>query len=137
MKNIEFNYLYRDAYNYKNKGCVIFAPSLKTEFIDELHDAINLLMEKEDFIILKKLEKEIKNILDTDEYFIINYEIDIPELFFDNHEPDGNEYDHNYHEFDYLDFTDEEVTDYQNRNIDEFIDVLKRNSKLWRGNINC
>ena len=80
MKNIEFNYLYRDAYNYKNFNSVIFAPSLKIEFIDELHDAINLLTEKEDFIILKKLEKEIKNILDTDENFIINYEIDVKKI---------------------------------------------------------
>jgi hypothetical protein len=97
MKNIKFNYLYRDAGNYKQFGFVIFSNpnSLPTESI----------------------ELEIHSKLIDGEYFIAS-QLNIASLFFEG----TNDLDHIWHEFDSIEITSENSTD--KRTIEQLINSL-------------
>lgn len=97
MKNIKFNYLYRDGGNYKQFGYIIFSNTngLTTESI----------------------ESEICSKLTYGEYFIAS-QLNIPSLFFE----DTNDLDHIWHEFDSIEITSENPKD--KRTIEQLINSL-------------
>jgi hypothetical protein len=82
-KNVKFNYLYRDAGNYKLFDSLIFTnqASLSLEYI-ELTIRKNLI--EGDFFVIEKWN--------------------VPRLSFENYLP---ELDHDYHEFESIELTDE------------------------------
>ena len=85
--NIKFNYLYRDAGNYK-----VFSDTLFTN---------------KDSTSLQEIELAIRNNLIEGEFFIPE-KWNIPRLSFDSYSP---ELDHDYHEFESLEITNENSTD--------------------------
>ncbi|MEO7211667.1 hypothetical protein [Mucilaginibacter sp.] len=85
MPNIKFNYLYRDAGNYKNYGSVVFANP----------DNISLL-DLEIFIRANLIEEQ----------WFYNHLWHVPDLHFGTWD---NELDHTYHEFESIEYTDEPV----------------------------
>lgn len=92
--NIKFNYLYRDAANYKNFGCVIFSNPTN--------------------IPIERLRTSINTYLIDGEFF--NHEsIKIPSLFFYPKNSD----DHSWHEFENIEETGDAPTD--TRTIGEFL----------------
>lgn len=92
--NIRFNYLYRDAGNYKNYGFVIFS--------------------NPNFLSFEKLSRSIISNLIDGEFF--NYKrLKIPALFFSTKNSD----DHFWHEFENIEETNEAPT--ETRTIDEFL----------------
>jgi hypothetical protein len=97
MNNIKFNYLYRDAGNYKQFGCVIFA------------NPNNLTVDL--------IKSEIYSKLIDGEFFIAS-ELNIPSLFFEN----TNDLDHIWHEFHSIENTSEISND--NRSIEELINTM-------------
>ena len=101
--NIKFNYLYRDASNYKNYNSIIFSNSENLSITD--------------------IEKMITSNL-IDQQFFVASKINIPEIFLSS-EYGFNEDDHSWHEFESLEETDEAVTDELNRNISDFVNELK------------
>lgn len=84
MHNIKFNYLYRDASNYKQFGYIVLSNSNNI--------AIDIIR-----------ENIISNLIDT-EYFFADA-LGIPSLFFD----EANEDDHLWHEFKSIEFTHEKA----------------------------
>lgn len=96
--NIKFNYLYRDASNYKNFGSIVFS---------NIH---NITLQEIHHIIMTKLY--------DGEYF--NAKIwNVPELFFEVPNSD----DHEFHEFESIEITND--TKYY-LTIEEFIsNILK------------
>lgn len=99
--NVKFEYLYRDASNYKNWGDVIF--SNKSE------------MKIED------IEVQIKNNLIDNQFFIAEH-LDIPVLYFEKYD---FEVDHNWHEFYAISTTRHIENDPRKRDIINIIDLLK------------
>jgi len=101
--NIKFNYLYRDAGNYKIFGCVIFSNQKKID--------------------LERIELEIKDNLIDKEFF---YPLDckIPVLNFDGINEEISDV---WYEFENVEFTDEHVTD--NKSIEEFLLGLQLQTK--------
>lgn len=85
--NIKFNYLYRDAGNYKEFGDIVF--------------------KNRDLKSLKEIEMAIRNNLIEGEFFIPE-KWNIPRLTFDNYSP---ELDHDYHKFESLEVTNEPPTE--------------------------
>jgi len=81
--NIKFNYLYRDAGNYKEFGETIFT--------------------NQDSKSLQEIELAIRKNLIEGEFFIPE-KWNIPRLTFDSYSP---ELDHDYHEFESVEVTDE------------------------------
>jgi hypothetical protein len=98
--NIKFNYLYRDAGNYKNYGCVIFSNPNQLE--------------------LGYIESRIKESLIDRSYFVAK-DVSVPELYF----AALNEDDHGWHEYCGIENTLEETTDGLRRGIDELIGMLE------------
>lgn len=92
--NIEFNYLYRDASNYKQFGSIIFS------------NPNNLSIDK--------VDAAIRNRLIDGEFFKHNL-FNVPSLFFNTY----NEDDHNLHEYENINITYEAPTD--KRTIEEFL----------------
>lgn len=84
--NLQFNYLYRDAGNYKVFGQVIFS--------------------NPEGLSLDHIEREIRAAL-TDQEFFDPAAWDVPRLEFDEENP---ELDHGWNEFESVEHTDEEVT---------------------------
>lgn len=103
-KNIQFNYGYSDAANYKQWGKVIFANSIH----------INVL-EPFELIIRKEL---------FDEEFFYPYQLNIPSIHFDKW---NRQLDHDWYHFVDLEFTEEPVTD--NRSFDAFLLEIKKFAK--------
>lgn len=98
--NIQFNYEYRDAGNYKEFGEVIFT--------------------NPDNLELSSLKKEIiQNLIDEVSFIAGN--IKIPQLTFENENSD----DHEWHNFLSIEITELESTDFYRRTIFEFIKDLK------------
>jgi len=91
--NIQLNYLYRDASNYKQYGNVVFSNAGNIEF-EVIKNVIG------------------RNLIDG-EFFIAD-EWDLPPLFFE----DKNEDDHQWHEFESLVLTNSEEC---STNIDELL----------------
>lgn len=99
--NIRFEYLYRDAGNFKNWGEIIFSnPSdLKIDVVTKT--AENALIEKAYFVASKA---------------------DIPDLHFEEY---NKQLDHDWHEAHSFTSTDEPPNDVRKRNIEEFIASLR------------
>ncbi len=95
--NIQFNYLYRDASNYKNYGAVIFTNPNNLSVAD--------------------IEGQIKQYLIDGEFFDITG-LGIPHLYFDNLIED----DHTWREFVSVEVIGEDPTD--GRGIEEFLNIL-------------
>ena len=104
--NIKFNYLYRDASNYKTFNSIIF-PNPQN-------------------IPLQELEEKITQNLIDHQYFMAS-KINIPEIFLSD-EYGLSEDDHAWHEFEDIEMTDEIPNDKFKRNIHEFVENLKSNA---------
>jgi hypothetical protein len=105
--NTRFEYLYRNASNYKQWGAVVFAG-----LADEA------------------LERRLAATLESFEFFIAD-QVHLPELFFQ----DGlaPEEDKCWHEFSGLELTTEEPTDAQQRTIEAFVTECETASRAgWR-----
>ena len=101
--NIRFEYLYRDAGNYKNWGQVVF--------------------ENPNCVPVIELEKFLVSDLFEQLYFIAK-SIGLPDLYF----PDYNlELDHGFHEFYAIAETGETSDDSQGRSIEQLIESIKSN----------
>lgn len=104
--NVQFEYLYRDAGNFKNWGEIVFSNpnNIGAETLAALaHEArrINCL------------------------YFVAS-EIGVPDLHFPEQ---VKEIDHDWHEVHALHFTDNPPNDPQARDIETFIELLQRVSQ--------
>lgn len=99
MKNILFEYLYRDGANYKNHGYVIFS---NNEYLD-----------------LNIIEKKLRdNMLDGEWFCASKWQL--PDLHFEKWDC---ETDHPYHELSFLQYTSDNPTD--NRDISLFLTQLE------------
>lgn len=87
INNIKFNYLYRDAGNYKEFGETIFT-NQESKSLQEIELAIR------------------KNLIEGE--FFIPEKWNILRLTFDSYSP---ELDHDYHEFESVEVTDENPTE--------------------------
>lgn len=103
--NIKFNYLYRDAGNYKINGSIIFPNPENLSVIE--------------------LEKEIRSCLIDSEFFD-PHDFYIPKLELSDF-PYDSELDHSWHEFDSIEETDDVTTD--NRSIQGFIALATKIKK--------
>lgn len=103
--NIKFNYLYRDAGNYKNFNSIVFSnpnchkpeeikPDIRNNFIDNIYFEAKIIF--------------------------------IPELFFE----DQNADDHEWHELIEIENTTDKMNDLHNRTIDTFIQDIKSYHKI-------
>jgi hypothetical protein len=99
--NVLFEYLYRDAGNYKNWGNVIFS-NPQNESIEDLILRLRLHLIDETYFVAKKAR--------------------VPDLHFNDYD---EELDHGWHEFDSLECTSESPTDVAGRDINQFILDLK------------
>lgn len=99
--NICFEYLYRDAGNFKNWGEVVFANpnNLKPDELNSL----------------------VENLL-IDHLYFVTEKADVPSLYFDKH---VSYLDHDWHEFSRFSVTEEIASDSLGRDIDVFIESLK------------
>ena len=105
--NTRFNYLYRDASNYKSWGEVVFSGC------DSARGS-----------------QRIRAALDGGEFFIAD-QIRIPERFFDGWPQYAD--DHCFHEFDSLEPTDEPADDLVGRSITEFVSEVEQAGRTgWR-----
>ena len=100
---IRFNYLYRDASNYKEWGSVDFTNPEK--------------------LALNEIEQSLRKNFDQGELFIA-HQIKIPELFFYAAEP-ITEDDHCYHEFGSLEEIDTAASETPSRSISDFINTIE------------
>lgn len=100
--NVRFEYLYRDAGNYKNWGDAIFS-NVKN------HD-------------VPSLEQQVRESLIDGEFFVAEA-AEVPVLRFPEY---VRSLDHDWHEFYGLVPTEEIVSDVKNRSIDDFIKILSR-----------
>ena len=104
--NICFQYLYRDAGNFKNWGEVVFSNRNN-------HDA-------------RQLEKQARNVLIDSEFFVAD-KADIPSLQFQEYiEP----LDHDWHEFHSFQLSTDKPNDPCSRDIVVFIESLRDASKI-------
>jgi hypothetical protein len=99
--NIKFNYLYRDAANYKQFGSIVFTNASGKSSAS--------------------LEAELRSVLIDSEFFEAN-RVDIPDLYADDWDHD---IDHGWHEFDELEETQELCDDLLNRDFSEFLKQLR------------
>lgn len=103
--NVCFNYLYRDAGNFKNWSEVIFTNKTDTE--------------------LNLLELQIRNFLIDGEFFVAE-EVDLKKLYFPKY---IKKLDHDWHEFHSIETTEETLNDKNKRDIIDFIEYLKVSCK--------
>ncbi len=96
--NIKFEYLYRDAANYKNWGDVIFNNVSGSD--------------------INALESKLRGVLIDGEFFVVK-DFDVPDLRFPEH---VDELDHDWHAFHALECTEEPPNDIRNRDILEFVE---------------
>lgn len=102
MSNVVFNYLYRDASNYKNYG--------------------NIILENPDNLTIEEATKRIRKTLICGENFIAS-QIDVPEIFLWLTSEFNVEDDHYYHEFSGIEETELSATD--ERTLSDFISKLE------------
>lgn len=98
--NLRFEYLYRDAGNYKNWGDVVFLN-------EHNHDAD----------VMEQLTR--KTLIDGE--FFVAEKAEIPDLKFKTY---VSSLDHDWHEFHSLTPTQEQVNDPNSRDITEFVELL-------------
>ena len=104
MKNIQLNYRYRDADNYKQFGAVVFS------------NPRGMSVEEATALLLPKLISE--------EFFIPD-DWGLPRLHASPYNP---EVDHEWHEFEEFEETEEDITD--GREIREFLDSVVKSYEL-------
>lgn len=102
--NVELEYVYRDAGNYKNFGTVIFC-NRKSYSIEWL-------------------EKEIEKWLIDREFFIAE-QIKVPTLYFTDYAY-SPALDHEWHQFLGIRLSEEKSNDTYNRDIDDMLHLLQR-----------
>jgi len=110
MKNIKFNYLYRDGANFKSWGEVIFSNPEKLTLIE--------------------IESKLIDAFLPDKLFIAS-QVSLPEefLFADG---EFTKFDHCFHEFDCVEVCQENPTDKLNRSITGFLkDVELASQHGW------
>jgi hypothetical protein len=105
MPNIQFNYLYRDAGNYKKYDSVIFA--------------------NPDNIELSELETLIRSKLIDHEWFYVD-QWKVPDLHFGTWD---NELDHTFHEFESIEYTEEAAN--TEIALAEFMGLIKSVRNCW------
>lgn len=99
--NIRFEYLYRDAGNFKNWGEVVFSNP---------HD-----------IPANTIASMADQVLIDSAYFVAS-KADIPDLHFAEHD---EELDHGWHEVHAFRYTNDPPNDVRDRNIEEFVESLR------------
>ncbi|HXQ26789.1 MAG TPA: hypothetical protein VN822_10310 [Candidatus Acidoferrales bacterium] len=104
MDNIKFNYLYRDAGNYKNWAEVVFS--------------------NPDRLTVEATTKALRDAFLQDGLFIA-HQVRVPETFFST-EGDATSDDHCFHEFDTVEISLEIPNDPHKRSISQFIAEVKR-----------
>jgi hypothetical protein len=107
MDNIKFNYLYRDAGNYKKWAEVVFS--------------------NPDRLTLESMTAALRDTFLQDGLFIA-HQVRLPEAFFST-EGDATSDDHCFHEFDVAEITLEAPNDSQSRSISQFIAEVKREAR--------
>jgi hypothetical protein len=109
MPNARFEYLYRDASNYKAWGSVVFAGKTTDD-----------------------LTRGLLRALESSEFFIA-HQVRIPELFTDLQSWPLEQDDHCWHEFSCIESTSEAANDRYGRSIEEFIAEVEQQSALgWQ-----
>lgn len=103
--NVCFEYLYRDAANYKSWGEVIFR--------------------NESDLDILKVEERIRAALIDREFFVAE-KVGVPVLYFESRD---DELDHQWHEYSTATLSDGPITDIANRDISEFVNLLNAASK--------
>ena len=98
--NVKLTYLYRDAANYKARGQVTFSNC--------------------EGLSLAEIERSLTACL-IDGMFFIASQVSIPEVFLFYKYP-FSEDDHLFHEFDSVEYTREQVTDFEGRSVKRFIE---------------
>ena len=109
MANIKFNYLYRDAGNYKRWGSVVFSNAEETA--------------------LSSVAAHLRNTFSKENFFVA-HQIRVPEVFFYTR-GNATSDDHCFHEFDKVEETLEPPNDLHSRTIREFL--AEAQSKAKRG----
>ena len=104
--NVRFEYLYRDAGNYKNWGEVVFSNprSVSADIVTAMAEQVLI-----------------------DCAFFVATKADVPDLHFADHDED---LDHGWHEVHAFRLTDDSPNDVRSRNIEEFIDSLRSASTV-------
>ena len=111
MKNIKFNYLYRDGSNYKSWGEVIFS--------------------NPENLTVNEIAERLLDAFLPDKQFIV-HQISIPEKFLFIDEKITRD-DHCYHEFDCIEVCQEYPTDLLKRSIADFLQEVEISSKQgWK-----
>ncbi len=109
--NVRFNYLYRDAGNYKSWGAVIFR--------------------NPDGLPISEIESRLRKAFFQYDLFIAG-QIGVLEVFLYD-KSDATEDDVCFHEFDSVEFTNEVPTDAMDRTAAEFLEVVELSSKMgWK-----
>ncbi len=98
--NVKFEYLYRDAGNFKQWGEVIFSNE----------NGLNVL----------DIDRSIRECLIDQEFFIAE-KLNVPVLYFSIFNP---ELDHGWHEFGSVMDCENEATDLKNRDISDFLRIV-------------
>jgi hypothetical protein len=112
MNNVRFNYLYRDASNYLQRGAVVFAGA--------------------NGFSLPDVEVRLRRALISDSTFAA-HQLRLPELFLFAEEAPSPD-DHCLHEFFGLEATTDQPDDQFNRRFAEFLDEVERASREgWTG----
>jgi hypothetical protein len=104
--NVRFEYLYRDAGNFKNWGEIVFSNPRNINA-----DLVASMAEK---------------VLIDQAYFLAS-KAGVPDLHFEEHDED---LDHDWHEFYAFQATDEAPNDPQGRDVEEFIESLQNASQI-------
>lgn len=104
--NIRFEYLYRDAGNFKNWGEVVFS------------NPRNINAD----LIASKAEKVL-----IDQAYFVARKASVPDLHFEDY---NEELDHGWHEVYTFQSTDDAPNDPQERDIEGFIESLRSASRL-------
>ena len=99
--NIRFEYLYRDAGNFKNWGQVIFSNPSNIGAEEVATKAVALLI---------------------DSTWFVATQADVPDLHFNDY---NDQLDHGWHEVHGFELTDELPNDRESRTIEEFLESLR------------
>jgi hypothetical protein len=99
--NVRFEYLYRDAGNFKRWGDVVFANPCET--------------------CLETITTMAHEVFLVDPAYFVASALGVPDLYF---EPHIEALDHGWHEAFAFHFTDAPPNDFQERNIETFIEIL-------------
>jgi hypothetical protein len=106
MMNIRFEYLYRDAGNYKRWGEVNFSNPSR--------------------LGSPKVESLIRQSL-IDGHYLVPSDVDLPDLYSEKFDP---ELDHTWHEYSCVEETEAPPNDAEGRTIEEFIIDISRSFEL-------